>query len=933
MENILIRKILEASKLIIKSNNKKTLITSALIYANGPVHLGHMLENIQTDIYVRFLKMTGQDAFYCGADDTHGTPIEINAAKENVSPEEFVEKWWREHKKDYENYLVDFDSYYSTNSPENQYYTELIFNRLRENGYIYTKEIELTYCENCERYLPDRYVKGTCPYCGAQDQYGDVCEKCNMAYTTTDLLNPYCSICGATPIRKNSIHYFFKLSELSDWLKEWLNSNERLQPEIRNQVLTWVNEGLDDWCISRDGPYFGFKIPGEDNKYFYVWLDAPIGYIASTANYCKDKDFTADDIWQTDEHEIIHFIGKDIIYFHLLFWPAVLKGAGFHVPDNIVVHGFLTVNGEKMSKSRGTFLTAEEFLDYLNPELLRFYYAANLSHTMKDIDLDLKNLENRVNNELVSNLANLIYRVLSFTKKNYNGQTSTIENETLYREIHEKSLGVYQAYESYEFRDAVNRILEISSIGNKYFQDCAPWQLYKSDPIKTQAILTDCVNIVKNITILVKPIMPLFAEKVENQLNLKDLTWADLDKRIENHKLGKAKIILRKIDPIEIKTNQNVHENREIEFELDSRLSKIGIDVKLAIIEGVNIEKSINGLDRLKKDVAEELKDIDIGDNTIVKAYNDIYKKFKVDVENSAVHLVKLVQENGYFPTINTAVDSYNLVSAKKTISAGLHDLDHVIGNVKLSVTKGNELYIPLGEAEAENVPPGKFAMLDDEKVLCWLDVKQGQNTKVGFDTRNLLLYVQGNIETSGLYLENALKEMCELITKYCGGSYRLINPTDISALNLKVAKIIDIKDHPNANKLYILKIDLGTEEKQLCAGLKPYYPNPNGLLGKNLVVVTNLEPAKIRGEVSEGMLLAGDNGIDVGILNPKKSKPGDQVYVKGVEDYKKEQISFDDFMKYTFEAKDGKAYLQGKQLRTSSEEITLEKVKNGKIK
>ncbi|MCB2172097.1 methionine--tRNA ligase, partial [archaeon] len=587
-----------------QDNNKKTLITSALIYANGPVHIGHMVENVQTDIYVRFLKMTGRDAFYCGAEDTHGTPIEINAAKEGVTPEEFIGRWYDEHKETYDKYLIDYASYYSTNSPENKYYTELIFNRLKEAGHIYTKEMELTYCENCERYLPDRYVKGTCPNCGAQDQYGDACEKCNSAYSTTDLVNPYCSICGATPIRKNSLHYFFKLGEFTDWLREWLTNNKRLQPEIRNQILTWVNEGLEDWCISRDGPYFGFKIPGEDDKYFYVWLDAPIGYIASTANYCKDKDFTADDIWQTDDHEIIHFIGKDIIYFHLLFWPAVLYGAGFHVPDNIVVHGFLTVNGEKMSKSRGTFLTADEFADYLDPELLRFYYAANLNHTMTDIDLDLKNLENRINNELVSNLANLVYRVMSFTGKNFKGETTEIEDEALLKEIHEKSLKVYESYEGFEYRDAINRILEIGSIGNKYFQDNAPWELKKTDPEKTQRVLTDCVNIVKNIAIMIKPVMPVFAEKVEKQLNLSDLKWVDLDRKIENHQLGKAEIILRKIEPIEIKAPEPEPVDREINFSIDSKIERLGVDVKLAVIEGVDIKKSSGELDKLKKEAA-----------------------------------------------------------------------------------------------------------------------------------------------------------------------------------------------------------------------------------------------------------------------------------------------------------------------------------------
>ena len=891
------------------------------------------MENVQTDIYVRFLKMTGRDAFYCGAEDTHGTPIEINAAKEGVTPEEFIGRWYDEHKETYDKYLIDYASYYSTNSPENKYYTELIFNRLKEAGHIYTKEMELTYCENCERYLPDRYVKGTCPNCGAQDQYGDACEKCNSAYSTTDLVNPYCSICGATPIRKNSLHYFFKLGEFTDWLREWLTNNKRLQPEIRNQILTWVNEGLEDWCISRDGPYFGFKIPGEDDKYFYVWLDAPIGYIASTANYCKDKDFTADDIWQTDDHEIIHFIGKDIIYFHLLFWPAVLYAAGFHVPDNIVVHGFLTVNGEKMSKSRGTFLTADEFADYLDPELLRFYYAANLSHTMTDIDLDLKNLENRINNELVSNLANLVYRVMSFTGKNFKGETTEIEDGALLKEIHEKSLKVYEAYEGFEYRDAINRILEIGSIGNKYFQDNAPWELKKTDPEKTQRVLTDCVNIVKNIAIMIKPVMPIFAEKVEKQLNLSNLKWADLDRKIENHQLGKAEIILRKIEPIEIKAPEPEPVDREINFSIDSKIERLGVDVKLAVIEGVDIKKSSGVLDKLKKEAAEEIKAIQLEGNPIVDAYNAIYKKFKVDVENSAAYLVKMVKENGGLPTINTAVDSYNLVSAKKLVSAGLHDLDNIKGNLRLAVTKGKELYIPLGGTEPEKVQAGKFAFMDDEKILCWLDVKQGQHTKTGLDSKNLLLYVQGNSETTGLYLEEAITEMCELITKYCGGKYRLLNKTDISALNLKVAKVTDIQNHPNADKLYILKIDLGDEQRQLCAGLKPYYPDPNDLLGKHLVVVTNLEPAKLRGELSEGMLLAGDDGENVGILNPQKSSPGDQVFVEGVTDYKNDKIGFSDFMKYTLEAKDGYAYIQGKQLQTSTEKIKLEKVVNGRIR
>ncbi|MCW4050281.1 MAG: methionine--tRNA ligase [Candidatus Bathyarchaeota archaeon] len=913
--------------------SKKTLVTSALIYANGPVHIGHMVEYIQTDIYVRFLKLTGRDVAYCGADDTHGAPIEINASKQGISPEEFIEHWWKEHKRDYDDYLVEFDSYHSTNSEENRYYTELIFKRLQDNGHIYTKEIELTYCENCNRYLPDRYVKGTCPKCGAQDQYGDVCEKCNSTYNTTELINSYCSICGATPIRRNSLHYFFKLSEFSDKLKRWLIGNHRLQPEIRNQILSWIKEGLEDWCISRDGPYFGFKIPDSEDKYFYVWLDAPIGYIGSTANYCIDKPFTADDYWQKDEAEIIHFIGKDIIYFHLLFWPAILMGSGFHVPDNIVVHGFLTVNGEKMSKSRGTFLTAEEFKEYLDPELLRFYYAANLSHTMTDIDLDLKNVENRINNELVSNLANLIYRVMSFTNKYYGGQITKVNDPELLKEVKEKCQGVRKAYGSYEFRDAVNRILEISSVGNKYFQDKKPWELVKSDKELGQRVLTDCVNIVKNLTVMVKPILPLFAAKIEGQLNLGELKWSDTESIIENHKVNEAQIILKKIDPIEIKAPAPKASERKIEFTIDDKLTKLGVDVKLAVVEGVDIKKSSSELDRLKKQAAETIKNTDYTGDKIIQAYNDVYKKFKIEAESPVTHLINLVKENGRLPTINTVVDSYNIVAASKRVSVGVHDLDKVTDNVRLKVTQGNEVYIPLGETERMKVPPGKFAMVDDEHVMCWLDVKQGQHTKIGYDSKNLIIYVQGNSETSGRYLDDAITEICENIVKYNGGSYRLLNPTDLSALNLKVAKVTEVLDHSGADKLYIIKIDLGDEQRQLCAGLKPYYPDRNDLLGKHLVVLTNLQPAKLRGELSEGMLLAGDDGENVGILNPQNSKPGDQVYVGDIREYKNDLIDFSAFMKYTFEAKNGKAYLEGLQLTTDAEEITLEKVTDGKIR
>ncbi len=696
---------------------KKILVTSALPYANGPIHIGHLVEYIQTDIHVRYLKATGKDAIYCCADDTHGAPISINAQKQGMTPEEFIAKWHEEHTEAFDAYHVKFDSYYTTNSPENKHYTELIFSKLKDKGHIYQKEIELTYCENCKRFLPDRYVKGTCPKCGAKDQYGDVCEKCNASYTTIDLVEPYCSICGKTPVRKLSPHYFFKLSDFSQQLRLWLTSNKELQPEIVNQILTWIDEGLQDWCISRDGPYFGFKIPGEEEKYFYVWLDAPIGYIASTANYCKGKDCTADDIWQGEDSRIVHFIGKDIIYFHLLFWPAVLMAAGFHVPDAVIVHGFLTVNGEKMSKSRGTFLSAKEFLDYADPELLRYYYASNLTKTMTDIDLDLKNFEDRVNNDLVSNIANFAYRTLSFTEKNFEGKIGKTKDHDLLAKVHSLAEKAGSEYQALNYREALRAIFEIGALGNRHFQENAPWELVKKDRQATLDVLTDCVNIIKTIAITLKPIMPVFSESIEKQLGVEALNWEDLSRLLEDHQLGKSEIILRKIEPIKLKEP----------------------------------EKPV-------------VKDID-----------------------------------------------------------------------------------------------------------------------------------------------------------------------PFSKLDLRVAKITDVKKHPKADKLYIEQVDLGKETRQIVSGLVPYY-KPEELLGKNVVIVANLEPAVLRGERSEGMLLAGEEGDIVGVLVAPQSKPGDQVTVDGITPGN-DKIPYAEFSKAEMTVAGGIATYKGKPLQTTTEKIAAEKVKEGIVR
>jgi methionyl-tRNA synthetase len=535
----------------------KTLVTAALIYANGPVHVGHLVEYIQTDIYTRFLRQKGFDAIYCCADDTHGTPIEVAALKAGLAPEAFIKTWYEKHKKDFAGFHIHFDSYYTTHSEENRYFTNLIFKSLKDNGHIYKKNLKQLYCNKCRRFLPDRFVKGACPKCGAEDQYGDVCEVCGSTYKPIDLKHPYCSICRTLPVLKDSDHYFFRLSAFSGKLKTWLEANEGLQEDIKNYVLSWIDRGLEDWCISRDSPYFGFKIPGEKDKYFYVWLDAPIGYIASTENYCRHRGCSAiGDYWKSRHSKIIHFIGKDIAYFHLIFWPAVLMGAGFKTPDNVIVHGFLTVNGEKMSKSRGTFLTAREYLERLDPEFLRYHYASNLTHTTGDIDLNFDDFRNRINNELIGNIANFCYRTLSFIAKNSKGRLGEIGRKnrdliTLER-VNDLVRNAEKKYHKFAFREAVKCALEISDIGNRYFQENEPWKLAKEkDKERMEEVLATAANIVKRLATVLQPILPRFSERLAKQLSVKSLEEGNLHSYLENHKIGKPEIIFRKIEKIE----------------------------------------------------------------------------------------------------------------------------------------------------------------------------------------------------------------------------------------------------------------------------------------------------------------------------------------------------------------------------------------------
>ncbi|MGQ0507918.1 MAG: methionine--tRNA ligase [Myxococcaceae bacterium] len=516
---------------------ERVLVTSALPYANGPIHIGHLVEYVQTDIYVRFLRSCGQDVIYVCADDTHGTPIELNAAKAGLTPEAFIARFYEQHQSDFRDFDVKFDTFGSTNAPENKQYAEQIYNRLKEAGEVDRREIEQTYCEKDKRFLPDRFVKGTCPNCRAADQYGDVCEKCGKTYAPTDLIKPYCSLCGTPPIRKKSAHLFFKLSKQADFLLELIRKPEFINQGVANQLQQFFEKGLADWDISRDGPYFGFSIPGETDKYFYVWLDAPIGYISSTERWAKQTGKVEDALayWAADSNaRIVHFIGKDIVYFHALFWPAVLKVAKFKGPDRLVIHGHLTVNGQKMSKSRSpgqanTLVNARTYLDRVgDPSYLRYFYAANLGSGPEDIDLSLQEFRLRVNAELVNNIGNLANRALSLLATRFEKKlapASSGAGKKLVEEALAKAGEVRAAFERLEYRAAVKQIAEISQSANQFLQNVAPWNKIKTDVAGAHADLSDAAEVTYLVAGLLAPIVPRISTRLFEQLGAPELTF------------------------------------------------------------------------------------------------------------------------------------------------------------------------------------------------------------------------------------------------------------------------------------------------------------------------------------------------------------------------------------------------------------------------
>jgi methionyl-tRNA synthetase len=611
--------------------NRKILVTSALPYANGPIHIGHLIEYIQTDIWVRFQKQRGNLCYYVCADDTHGTPIMLRADIEGITPEQLITQVSKEHQADFDEFGVAFDNYHSTHSEENKMLSSLIYERLRDAGHINSRSITQGYDPVKKMFLSDRFIKGDCPKCGALEQYGDGCEVCGSTYSPTDLKNAVSAISGAKPVPKDSVHYFFNLENFNDMLRDWTTAGH-LQPEISNKLAEWLDGGLKQWDISRDAPYFGFEIPDAPGKYFYVWLDAPIGYMASFKNLCDKQGIDFDEFWREDsEAELYHFIGKDIIYFHALFWPAMLAGAHFRTPSAIFAHGFLTVNGEKMSKSRGTFIKARTYLDHLNPEYLRYYFAAKLGAGVDDIDLNFDDFSQRVNSDLVGKVVNIASRCSGFINKRFaNRLSDNCSEPELLADFINANETIAEFYETREFAKAMREIMALADKANQYIDEKKPWLIAKEEG-KDQELHDVCsmgLNLFRVLTAYLKPVLPALVAEAEQFLAIDSQLWVAGLQPLKGHVINEFKPLMTRVEPDKIAaiiegSKENLEkigdtvkadakaESKATQFEPIADTIQIGDFTKLDLrIAKIIKAESVEGAEKLLK------LTVDIGDET-----------------------------------------------------------------------------------------------------------------------------------------------------------------------------------------------------------------------------------------------------------------------------------------------------------------------------
>jgi len=850
--------------------SRRLLVTSALPYANGSIHFGHLVEYIQTDIWVRFQKMQGHEVHYVCADDTHGTAIMLRAEKEGITPQQLIERVWKEHKRDFDGFLVDFDNYGSTDDEATKAVSYDIYGKLRDHAkLITTRSVEQFFDPVKELFLPDRFIKGTCPKCGAKDQYGDSCEVCGSTYAPTDLINPYSVISGATPVRKSSEHYFFALSDprCKTFLEDWTQAGDRLQPEAKNKIREWFDQGLNDWDISRDAPYFGFEIPDAPGKYFYVWLDAPIGYLGSFRNLANrdpgrinfEEYVSAESVKAQEEAyhlnptsaphptEMVHFIGKDILYFHALFWPATLHFAGYRTPTKVFAHGFLTVNGEKMSKSRGTFITAESYLKLgLNPEWLRYYYAAKLNSTMEDIDLNLDDFVARVNSDLVGKYVNIASRCAGFITKRFGGRINVTSTSALISEVQTAATSIGNLYDQREYGKALREVLLLIDRANQFVDQEKPWELAKdsSNEVRLQRICSEALNLFRLFTIYLKPVLPNLAREVESFLSVPPLHWNDAASLLQpGHLIKPYQHLMTRIDA------------KQIEALVDANKESLK-PATLPSPPGRGAGGEGNA-------APSKAKHPPIPEDLLTFA-----RQLRQDQTDAERFLWSLLRDRRF------ASAKFRRQHPVET-EQGRFILDFYSHDLKLAIELDGGQH---QEAVARDIKRTQaLAALGIEVLRFW------NNT------------VLANTESVLESLWNKVNEMSEANKSPSppaplpggegskaapeGQGSPTISIDDFMKIDLRVAKVVDAQHVEGAEKMVKLILDIGTEQRQVFAGIKAHY-EPEQLKGRMVVMVANLAPRKMRFGESQGMVLAASNeGSGVFLLDlDSGAQPGMRV-------------------------------------------------------
>ncbi|MGV8933767.1 MAG: methionine--tRNA ligase [Gallionellaceae bacterium] len=870
-----------------KTAPRKILVTSALPYANGSIHLGHLVEYIQTDIWVRFQKMQGNSCHYVCADDTHGTPIMLRAEKEGITPEQLIARVGKEHKADFDAFHVEFDNYGSTNSSETRDFSRAIYLKLKASGLIEVRSIEQFFDPLKQMFLPDRFIKGECPKCHAKDQYGDNCEVCGAAYAPTDLINPYSAVSGAKPVMRASDHYFFKLSDPScqKFLQQWTTSGT-LQAEAANKMQEWLGtEGenkLTDWDISRDAPYFGFEIPDAPGKFFYVWLDAPVGYMGSFQQLCNKRSLTPspspgvggeyelplppgegwgegtplnfDDYWKPgSDTELYHFIGKDILYFHALFWPAMLQHAGFRTPTKLFAHGFLTVNGEKMSKSRGTFITASSYVEHIkNTEYLRYYYAAKLNGTMEDLDLSLDDFVAKVNSDLIGKYINIASRTAGFISKKFDGKLASAEQlkdasvATLIAEFTGRSDIIAQCYEDRDYGKALREIMRLADLANEYVNDKAPWVLAKQEGQESalHEACTISINLFRILTLYLKPVLPMLAKQVEAFLNIEPLTWNSINEALLDHRINNYQHLMTRIDPKAIAAL--VAANQEnMQATTDVHIPARHAEAQQhAALPPSPAGRGAEG---------EGAHKIPMHDS--IKEFARKLRKEQTVPESLMWALLRDRRMGGAKFRRHHPVGSYVL------------DFFCIEANLAIELDGGQH-------AEAHTQDEKRSAFLKSQGI----DVLRFWNNQVLAETEAVLENIWLELDVRNAIVDSKIAPSPSVPLPMGEGSkIETISIDDFSKIDLRVAKIVNAEHVEGAEKLLKLTLDIGeATPRTVFAGIKSVY-DPEKLKGRMTVMVANLAPRKMKFGMSEGMVLAA-SGETPGlfILSPDEgAQPG----------------------------------------------------------